>query len=170
MKSSSNHYMNPYLAGVLLGTLLVISYGVLGTGIGASGGLARIAAFLEVSVAKQHVLNGEYFGTWGASPLSYYLVFMLAGTLMGGGISAAVSKRFKRVVEKGNAATTRRRLIFALAGGLLIGFASRLARGCTSGQALSGGAQLLTGSFIFVVALFISGYASAHLFKEQWDD
>jgi hypothetical protein len=30
-------------------------------------------------------------------------------------------------------------------GGVIVGFASRLAQGCTSGQALSGGALLLMG-------------------------
>ena len=37
-------YMNPYLAGVLLGLTLLASYLILGAGLGASGGIARIAA------------------------------------------------------------------------------------------------------------------------------
>ena len=57
-----------------------------------------------------------------------------------------------------------------LAGGLLVGFSSRLAQGCTSGQALTGGAMLLSGSLAFMVALFASGYATARLFRGQWHD
>ena len=63
-----------------------------------------------------------------------------------------------------------RRLWLALGGGLLVGFASRLAGGCTSGQALTGSALLLTGSIIFLVCLFTGGYAAAHFFRRQWDD
>ena len=61
-------------------------------------------------------------------------------------------------------------MMFALVGGILAGYASRIARGCTSGQALSGGALLLTGSLIFVTCLFAAGYATAYLFRSQWDD
>ena len=64
---------NPYLCGVLLGLVLLGSFLILGAGLGASSGLARIGAFLESTIASQHVLNSEYFGKWGAHPLNYYL-------------------------------------------------------------------------------------------------
>jgi hypothetical protein len=50
----------------------------------------------------------------------------------------------------------------------LVGYASRLASGCTSGQALSGGALLLTGSLIFMMCVFAGGYAAAYFFRRQW--
>jgi hypothetical protein len=53
---------------------------------------------------------------------------------------------------------------------VIVGFASRLARGCTSGQALSGGALLLSGSLVFLVCLFASGYAAAWFVRKQWHD
>lgn len=170
MQEYTHKYRNPYLGGMLLGLLLIAAYVVLGTGLGASGGLARIAAGLEGVVARTHVLESDYFGAWGDAPMHYYLVFMLIGIVLGGGASAVISKRFKGEVEKGAGVTTRRRLLLVLAGGLLVGFASRLARGCTSGQALSGGALLLTGSFIFTAMLFLTGYAVARLFKGYWND
>ncbi len=37
-------YMNPYLAGIGLGLTLLLSFLILGAGLGASSGLARIAA------------------------------------------------------------------------------------------------------------------------------
>jgi uncharacterized protein len=170
MKEATKAYINPYLGGMLLGALLVVTYLFLGTGLGASGGLARIAAGVEGIFAAEHVRGSAYFGQWGESPMRYYLVFMLIGTFVGGGISAFLGGRFQRGVEKGATASVKLRITYALTGGILVGFASRLARGCTSGQALSGGALLFTGSLVFVSALFVSGYISARWFKEQWND
>jgi len=163
-------YMNPYLAGVGLGLTLLLSFLILGAGLGASSGIARIAACTELCIAKAHTLSSEYFGKWGDNPMQYYLVFMLAGTFIGGLCSALLANRMKLQVERGKQSSVRLRSAFALIGGVLVGFASRLANGCTSGQALSGTALLLTGSFVFLVCIFIGGYATAQLFRRQWND
>ena len=163
-------YANPYLAGVLLGLVLLASFVILGAGLGASSGIARIGASLSVCVATSHTLGSEYFGKWGAKPLNYYLVFMFAGTFIGALFSALLANRARFQVERGAASSVRRRLWYALAGGVIVGFASRLAQGCTSGQALSGGALLLSGSLVFMVCLFASGYAAAWFVRRQWHD
>jgi ribosome biogenesis GTP-binding protein YsxC/EngB len=74
MKQEAKDHLNPYLAGFLLGLTLLASFLVLGAGLGASGGLARVAAWAEGTVAPQHTLGSEYFGAWGEGPLNYYLV------------------------------------------------------------------------------------------------
>ena len=162
--------MNPYLAGIGLGLTLLGSFLILGAGLGASSGLARIAACTELCIARAHTLSSEYFGKWGQTPLQYYLVFMLAGTFIGGLCSALLANRMKFQIERGQKCSIRLRSIYALIGGILVGFASRLAQGCTSGQALSGTALLLTGSFVFLICIFAGGYASALFFRRQWDD
>jgi hypothetical protein len=53
---------------------------------------------------------------------------------------------------------------------VLAGFASRLAQGCTSGQALSGSALLLSGSLVFLLCVFAGGYAAAWFVRRQWHD
>lgn len=163
-------YMNPYVAGVLLGLTLLASYLVLGAGLGASGGLARLAAWAEGCLAPAHTQSSEYFGAWGTQPLNYYLVFMLAGVFLGGLFSAVLARRVRFQIERGRKASRRLRLALALIGGVLAGFASRLARGCTSGQALSGSAMLLSGSLIFLICVFAGGYAAAWLVRRQWYD
>jgi uncharacterized protein len=165
-----SNYMNPYLAGIMLGLVLLASFLILGAGLGASGGLARLAAGLEAALAPRHTQASAYFGPWGPDYLSYYLVFMLLGTVLGGLVSAVGAQRLHLTVERGRACSKEKRALYALAGGLLVGFASRLAQGCTSGQALTGGAMLLSGSLVFLVSLFASGYAVARLFREQWHD
>ena len=42
------------------------------------------------------------------------------------------------------------------------------ARGCTSGQALTGGAVLSLGSWVFMMAVFTGGYIVAPLVRRQW--
>lgn len=163
-------YSNPYISGFLLGILILVSYLILGTGLGASSGMARIGAFIEVTFMKNHALSTEYFGAWGESPLQYYLVYMVMGIIAGGFFSALLNRRVDVKLEKGNSFSGYKRAIYATAGGILVGFASRLARGCTSGQALTGGALLLTGSFIFLVCIFAGGYAASHFFRRQWHD
>jgi uncharacterized membrane protein YedE/YeeE len=163
-------YMNPYHAGVLLGLTLLASYLILGAGLGASSGMARVGAYFEMVLAPARTLASKYFGSWGEQPLKYYLVFMMAGVFFGGLISALLAGRCEVRVERGAKCAPKKRLLFALAGGILAGFASRLANGCTSGQALSGSALLLTGSLLFLICLFAGGYAAAYFVRRQWDD
>lgn len=163
-------YGNPYLAGILLGVTLLFSFLILGAGLGASAGLARIAAAIEGKIFSLHTASSEYFGAWGATPLSYYLVYMFGGVFFGGLFSAFSAGRMRLTIEKGEKITRNGRLLLTLAGGILVGFASRLAGGCTSGQALSGGALLLTGSLVFLVCIFAGGYAVAYFFRRQWHD
>jgi len=168
LRGAPKPYANPYLAGVLLGLVLLTSFVTLGAGLGASGGIARVGAALSLCVSAPHTLGSAYFGKWGAQPLNYYLVFMFVGTFVGALFSALLANRVRLQVERGAASSVRRRLWYALAGGVIAGFASRLAQGCTSGQALSGGALLLTGSLVFLVCLFASGYATAWFVRRQW--
>ncbi|MFC1601171.1 YeeE/YedE thiosulfate transporter family protein [Candidatus Sumerlaeota bacterium] len=162
----------PYLAGFALGLALLGSFWLLGAGLGASGGIARFAAWIEHALVPQHVASSDYFGSWfgegAAHVLKYYLVAMAAGTIIGAFLSAVGSRRLKPGVERGPNISNVSRLWLALAGGVLVGFASRLARGCTSGQALTGTAMLFTGSIVFLVCLFVGGYTMAWFVRRQW--
>ena len=163
-------FWNPYAAGVGLGLTLLLSYVVLGTGLGASGGITRIAASAAHAVAPAAVEANPYLGGYFASgsPLAYYLVTMLAGTLVGGFVSAFAAGRVQIGVERGPTASPGLRLVLALLGGALAGLGARFANGCTSGQALSGGAMLQTGSFVFTGACFAAAFALAPLVKKEW--
>src|SRR6185295_6377437 len=60
-------------------------------------------------------------------------------------------------------------LLFELAGVAIGGFLSAvLARGCTSGLALTGGALLGAGSWLFIGAAFGAAYLVAPLMKRAW--
>lgn len=163
-------YMNPYLAGLALGLVLLASFVTLGVGLGASSGLARVGAGLALCLAKSHTLATEYFGNWGEHPLRYYLVYMFIGVFAGALFSALLAGRVGLSLERGATCPVTLRACLALGGGVLVGFASRLAAGCTSGQALTGTAQLMTGSVVFLICVFAGGYAMAYAVRRQWHD
>ncbi len=163
-------FLNPYLAGVLLGLTLLTSFILLGAGLGASNGLARIAAWCGLQINAEHILGGEYFGNWGNRPLDYYLVYMLAGIFIGGFFSALANGRVKVEAQRAEGYSIAKRLSLALLGGILAGFASRLARGCTSGIGLTGLSLFSTGGLAFIVAMFVGGYAFAWSCRRQWND
>jgi uncharacterized protein len=163
-------YWNPYAAGTGLGLTLLISYVVLGTGLGASGGITRIAATAAHAVAPAAVEHNSYLNGYfdSGNPLAYYLVTMLVGTLIGGFLSAYSAGRTALTIERGPTAKPGLRLALALVGGAFAGLGARFALGCTSGQALSGGAMLQTGSFVFTGACFAAAFATAPLVRKEW--
>jgi len=55
-----------------------------------------------------------------------------------------------------------------LAGGLVFGFGAQLARGCTSGAALSGMAVLSFGGYITMVAIFGTAFVVAWILRKNW--
>jgi hypothetical protein len=164
-------HWSPYAAGFGLGLTLLAAFVVAGQGLGASGGLTRVTAFCGRAVAGEVVTKNAYLSRYfagGVSPLSDWLVFELLGVAVGGLISAALAGRIVRRLERGPRASGAMRLVMALAGGTLVGFASRLSLGCTSGQALSGGAMLSLGSWIFMLSVFAGGYGAAWFVRKEW--
>jgi hypothetical protein len=165
-------YLNPYLGGVLLGLVLLSANFIAGRGLGASGAIKSVVATSIKAVDKNAVKTmpfmAEYSESHGGNPMKSWLVFEMLGVLVGGFISGALAGRLKLKVEHSPKITSRRRLIFALAGGILFGFGSQLGRGCTSGAALSGMAVLSLGGFITMMAIFGTAYALAYFFRKNW--
>ena len=164
-------YLNPYVAGTALGVVLFLTFYVTGGGLGASAGMSRIQTGVLDWFAPAHVDRVAYFAEMAGGTRSawgHYAIFMIAGTLLGGFASGLVNRRVKLELRKGPNVTTGARVVFALLGGALMGYGARLARGCTSGQALSGGAVLSVGSWAFALAVFAGAYAVAWFFRRLW--
>jgi len=167
----SEKFWNPYLAGIALGLVLLTTFLVMGKGLGASGAANRLGVFIAEALAPAHVAaNPNLAATKGvyASVLDDWLVFEVLGVALGGLIAAYTSGRLKLEVLKGPRIATAGRIAFAIGGGVLMGMAARMARGCTSGQALSGGALLSVGSWMFMFSIFAGGYAAAWFVRREW--
>lgn len=164
-------YLNPYVTGTILGTVLFATFFVTGGGLGSSAGLTHVQTGILKLVAPAHVDRVAYFAEvagGGRSAWSHYAVYMFFGTIAGGFVSGLFNRRVRLELRKGPRITPGARIAFALLGGVLMGFGARLARGCTSGQALSGGAVLSVGSWAFMFAVFGGAYAIAWFVRRLW--
>ena len=165
-------YLNPYLGGVLLGLILLAANFTSGRGLGASGAIKSTIVSAMTTVAPAAGENSpfvkEFHESHTGNPMKTWLVFEMLGVIAGGFLSGALAGRLKLKVEHSPKITSRRRLIFALAGGVLFGFGSQIGRGCTSGSALSGMAVLSLGGFITMMAIFGTAFALAYFFRKNW--
>lgn len=171
IKKDGTTYLNPYLGGFLLGVVLLLTFYISGRGLGASGAVKNTVAATVNTVAPQHVENSAYYCQFAGGdkkPLSNWLVYEVLGVLAGAFLSGILFNRLKLKVEHSPKITSRRRLIFALAGGLLFGFGTQLARGCTSGAALSGMAVLSFGGYITMISIFGTAFIAAWIFRKNW--
>ncbi len=171
-KERGRRYLNPYVGGVLLGLVLLAANFISGRGLGASGAIKSVVATSIETVSSDAVntmpFMAEYAESHSGSPMRSWLVFQMLGVIVGGFLSGAVAGRLKLKVEHSPKITSRRRLIFALAGGILFGLGSQIGRGCTSGSALSGMAVLSLGGFITMMAIFGTAFALAYFFRRKW--
>ncbi len=162
-------YWSPYIAGVLLGLTLLATFFVAGRGLGASGAFALATGTAVHAVAPAAAERLTYFSRYLQSPfLLDWNIFLILGVFAGALAGAFFSGNFRPIFDKTETMTTGSRFFGALAGGILMGFASRLARGCTSGVALTGGAQLALGGWLFVIGMFAAGFLIAALFRRYW--
>jgi len=166
------YYWNPYLVGIGLGIVLLATFVIMGRGLGASGALSTVVSVVVDEVAPEHAQGNEfykgYLGDGTESPLKDWLVFEVLGVFFGGFISGAIAGRNKMMIEKGPRISNKKRLLYAFIGGSLMGFGAKMARGCTSGQGLTGGAMLSVGGWAFMMMVFAGAYATAYFVRRQW--
>jgi hypothetical protein len=165
-------YANPYLAGILLGVVLFLAFFITGNGLGASGGLNNLVVFVEDLIVPGHVDRTPYLLAMAGgakNPLDTWIVFMVFGTLLGGFVSGWRHGRLRWETGRGPNISPRTRWLMAFIGGTIMGYGARFARGCTSGQALSGGAVLSLGSWAFMFSVFGGAYALAYFLRKFWN-
>jgi len=166
-----NNYMNPYLAGTMLGIVLLLAMFLSGRGLGASGGLKYCVVSVVGAMDRPHAESSIYYSKYfenGKKPLNNWLTLEILGVVAGGFISGAASGRLKFKIEKSPNISNTRRLIFAFVGGVFFVYGAQLARGCTSGAALSGMAVLSVAGFVTMIAIFGSAYGFAWFFRKNW--
>jgi uncharacterized protein len=166
-------YSDPYLAGVGIGVALLGAYVLAGRGLGASGAFASVAAAATAAVqgtvhAASSPALAPYLPAGITSPFEDWLVLELLGVMLGGFLSAWLAGRTRIAIDSGPGVTGSQRIFWAAGGGMLMGLGAKFARGCTSGQGLTGGALFSAGSWIFIGTCFAAAYMLAPLARRLW--
>jgi uncharacterized membrane protein YedE/YeeE len=122
------------------------------------------------AVAPGHVASAPALraATEAGHPLDDWLVFLMVGVVLGGIVASYTSGRMGIEVLRGPRISVAGRLAMALAGGLLMGLGAKFARGCASGQALTGGAMMSVGAWAFMGVFFGGGYSLAYFVRRAW--
>jgi uncharacterized membrane protein YedE/YeeE len=162
------HRWNPYLVGVLIGVLSILTFSLADKPIGISTGIAQAAGACAIPVmGAEDVAANTYWAKKAVPAWDYGSLFVL-GTFFGALVSAVVSGSFKLDSiptiwrERFGSSLMKRMLAAFLGGGVLI-FGARLADGCTSGHGISGALQLAVSSWTFFIAMFASGIVTAFI-------
>lgn len=168
--TSPRPFWSPLIAGLALGAALLATFLITGHGLGASGFIARLAAQMSAWIAPDVTVANTYFGPFikAGAPLASWITWEIIGVLIGAYVGARNAGRSSVQIERGSQISNRQRLAYAFAGGALVGFGARLARGCTSGLGLSGGATLAVAGFVFLIGFFAAGFAVSYFARRAW--
>jgi len=161
----------PLLAGALLGLVLLLVFLMTGHGLGATGFFTRLTAWIGSGVAPDVTASNAYLGGMvadGVNPLDAWITWQVIGVAIGALLAALTSGRFRIQVDGSRRIGMSPRLALALLGGVIAGFGSRLAAGCTSGVGLSGSATLAVAGFVFLIAFFAVGLAFGYMMRRTW--
>ncbi|MDH3661548.1 MAG: YeeE/YedE family protein [Alphaproteobacteria bacterium] len=159
----------PLLAGFILGLVLLLTFLMTGHGLGASGFFTRFTAALGGWLAPAATGANTYLGPYlQSNPIASWISWEIVGVAIGALAGSITSGRFRLALERGPSIGANERLIYALIGGVLVGFGARLARGCTSGLGLSGGATLAVAAFVFLIAFFAAGFLVTFAARRVW--
>ena len=158
---------SPYVVGFLIGLLCCISVVVSKKYLGTSTTYARIGGMLEKNIMQRDIKQNSYYQQIKAQ-IDWQFMLVI-GIIIGSFISAVLSGEFSlqllptteyaAVVNSGLFG----RALSAVLGGILLGFGSRMAGGCTSGHGISGTLQLAISSWIAAIFFFIGGIISAFI-------
>lgn len=160
-------FWSPWLAGLALGLVLLLTFVLTGHGLGATGASTRLAAAIGLAVAPATTQANGYFGAMLAdgNPLSSWISWEVIGVAIGALLAAFLGGRFRVQLDGAHSVGPAKRLISALAGGVFAGFGARIAAGCTSGLGLSGAATFGIAAFVFLGAFFVAGLITTRLVR-----
>jgi hypothetical protein len=162
---------SPYAVGAGIGVLSWITFAWMGKALGTSTTFVNAAGALEGLASEQHVRDNAYLAKQVVGkPVIEWQFALVVALFLGAGLAALLGRRaaggkFVETVPDlwawrfGKSKALRYTAAFL--GGAVLLFGARMAGGCTSGHAISGGLQLAVSSWIFTIAMFITGIVTA---------
>lgn len=155
---------SPYVVGIGIGVLSWFTFLISSNALGCSTSFARSAGMIEQLLRGKKVRQKPYYQE--IEPIVDWQWMLVAGMVLGALISSHLSGDFQWqwIPPRWEAVFGTNRFIriaVALLGGILLGFGSRWADGCTSGHGISGTMQLAISSWISAICFFIGGVLAA---------
>lgn len=132
MKVMTRRGWSPYIAGGLVGLLLVASVFLTGKYFGASTTFVRTAGMIEQAVAPEHAAGQEYYKK--EKIIIEWQWMFVAGIFFGALVAAAFAKDFKSTPvppmwESRFGSSKTKRWVAAFLGGIVLMFGARMADG-----------------------------------------
>ncbi|MBF0465070.1 MAG: YeeE/YedE family protein [Nitrospirae bacterium] len=157
----------PIGTGILFGLLEVLSFYMSDRPLGSSRGYTTIGSIIEYVFFPAHAQKVAYWQLY--EPYLEWTITLIAGIVFGSFVSSLMSGQFKFTLVPDMWKTTMKssvsnRWFWAFIGGVLVGFGSRLAMGCTLGMLIAGVIQLAPAGFIFMMSLWMGGLGATALF------
>ncbi len=158
---------SPYLAGSLIGLLVLSTLVLAGKKIGASSAYSDAAGMIGRLVAPHHIASLPYYRK--GHPMIGWTFMIVIGVIIGSFIAAWTGGELTAAylpdmwIARFGSDSNLLRTFLSLLGGALMAFGARMAGGCTSGHGISGTLQLAVGSWIAVICFFLGGIATAML-------
>lgn len=154
----------PYVGGaILLSIFQIVTLAVTGNPWGVSGVFANWGAWIYESLGG-HVEKWYYFSSSGAQSTLENGFFNHAGTMRNLGIifgalfATLMASQFKIKKIK-----SKKQIVAAVLGGLLMGYGARIAFGCNIGALYSGISSLSLSGWIFAVGMFLGAIVGSRL-------
>ncbi len=160
---------SPYIVGAGIGVLSWLTFLLLDKPIGCSTAFARTSGMIEKLFRGEKVDRKPYYREF--APVIDWEWMLVLGVFVGAFLSSILSGTFRISMEHAVwttyfGHTPVLRLIFALIGGIAMGFGSRWAGGCTSGHGISGTLQWALSSWIAAICFFAGGIVTAMIIFE----
>lgn len=157
---------SPYAVGAGIGLLSCVAFLLSNKPLGCSTAFARTSGMIEKLFRGNKILDKAYYKKF--APEIDWEWMLVIGLIIGAFISSKISGAFEIVWTPtiwADAAGSSGvfRWVIALIGGIVLGFGSRWAGGCTSGHGISGTLQLAVSSWIAACCFFVGGIVTAML-------
>jgi uncharacterized protein len=150
---------SPYVAGVLIGLLALASLLIFNKTIGISTTFVKISAFFWAVFDPSHLQTNAYYPEYikNKSWIDWQSMLVL-GVFIGSFLSRKLASASSPSIAP---IFTKKRTLQAFIGGIILMLGARLAGGCTSGHAITGGFQLAASGWIFMMGVFALGIPTA---------
>lgn len=158
---------SPYVIGGALGLLNTFAFATAKRGLGVTTAFESTAALAGRQLAPDAMNVNAYVAKREETPKvdweSLLVLGMLAGSFLASRGSSPKTRTSPSSESRRGGPSPGQRDAAAFVGGAVMMFGARMAKGCTSGHALTGTAQLALSSWVFTPLMFATAATAARL-------